>query len=54
MDKNYNNDSQRIKRIETMLYLLCLHVGLDPRTGKRLVDTNPPDPRDESDERWRG
>lgn len=41
-EPSYNSESKRLKRIETMLYLLCLHVGLDPRTGKRLKDLAEP------------
>jgi hypothetical protein len=32
-----DDDSARLKRIETTLFLLCRHLGLDPRTGDRLT-----------------
>lgn len=36
-----DNMEARMKRIETALYLLCRHLGLDPRTGDRLTDNTP-------------
>ncbi len=34
--EEYNSTEQRIIRIETMLALLCHHLGLNPRTGTHL------------------
>lgn len=28
----------RVARIETYLFLLCQHFGLNPKTGVRLID----------------
>lgn len=30
----------RVKRIETYLFNLCIHLGLDPKTGKPIGYTN--------------
>ena len=30
-------NEKRLQRVETYLYLLCKHLGLDPRNGKRLA-----------------
>lgn len=38
---DHNSTDARLKRIETALYLLCRHLGLDPRTGDRLTDHAP-------------
>jgi len=35
------DDSARLRRIETTLYLLCRHLGLDPRSGQRLTKIAP-------------
>lgn len=37
----YNSVENRLKRIETTLYLLCRHLGVDPRTGGRLAEIAP-------------
>lgn len=37
----YNSVDNRLKRIETTLFLLCRHLGLDPRTGSRLTEQAP-------------
>lgn len=34
--EEYNSPEQRLVRIETMLALLCHHLGLNPRTGERI------------------
>jgi hypothetical protein len=36
-----NDDVARLRRIETTLYLLCRHLGLDPRSGQRLTKIAP-------------
>lgn len=41
MNDKFDTPEQRLKRIETVLYLLCRHLGLDPRTGDRLTDKAP-------------
>lgn len=28
---------KRLQRIETYLYLLCMHLGINPRSGERLA-----------------
>lgn len=33
-------DEARLVRIETMLFKLCQHMGMDPRTGQ--IQPNPP------------
>lgn len=38
---DYNSPENRLKRIETALYLLCRHLGVDPRTGTRLTERAP-------------
>lgn len=38
---DYNSVDNRLKRIETALYLLCRHLGVDPRTGGRLTEHAP-------------
>lgn len=38
---DYNSTDNRLKRIETALYLLCRHLGVDPRTGDRLTNMAP-------------
>lgn len=46
--EHHDSSEARLKRIETTLYLLCRHLGLEPRTNERLSDiipaasTNPP------------
>lgn len=44
---NPDSIEARLKRIETTLYLLCRHLGLDPRTNERLADHPPPQPKHE-------
>lgn len=39
-DNNPMSVEARVKRIETMVYLLCMHLGLDPRTGERIGDSH--------------
>ena len=34
--EQYNAPEQRLVRIETMLALLCHHLGLNPRTGEHI------------------
>lgn len=43
MNDKFDSPEARLKRIETALYLLCRHLGLDPRTGERLT-THAPHP----------
>lgn len=31
------DDQRRLKRIETYLFLLCKHLGLNPATGERIA-----------------
>lgn len=31
-----DSNEARLRRIETALYLLCRHLGMEPRTGDRL------------------
>lgn len=33
----HDSTDARLRRIETMLYLLCLHLGLEPRTNTKLA-----------------
>ena len=40
LDTVDDNLTERLVRVETMLYKLCLHNGVQPRDGKRLCDTN--------------
>lgn len=37
MAESYNSLERRMQRLETMVYLLCMHLGLDPRTGRQLT-----------------
>lgn len=37
-----NSMERRVERIETMLFMLCMHLGLDPRTKKRLAELRDP------------
>lgn len=40
-EERFDSVEARLKRMETVLYLLCRHLGLDPRTGARLTDHAP-------------
>lgn len=45
---NPDSIEARLKRIETTLYLLCRHLGLDPRNNERLADqVRTPPPKNE-------